>query len=193
MGEVHSASFGRSLLDQPTDTVVDMLTSPEYFRFGFVRNPYSRLVSAWMSKLAWENDGYEDVREAVREAFDYPTVDGRRVGTVSFRDSVELLLDPSTASLFDPHWHRQVDVLMVDVTELDFVGRFENFATDFSTVLERLGAPPHVSELATTVTDATTPIPLSAAYDSDLASRVHDHYLADFERYGYNEHSWRLG
>lgn len=190
-GEVHAGSFGLSLLDQPTDTVVEVLTSPEYLRFGFVRNPYRRLVSAWQSKLAWDNDGYEEVRSAIREAFDYPIFDGRRVGTVSFRDAVEVLLDPATASIFDAHWHRQVDLLMVGIIELDVVGRVEAFASDFTAILERLGAPTNLIELATTVTNATTRIPLTATYDSALARRVHDHYLADFETYRYGEQSWR--
>lgn len=191
-GEVHDGSFGLSLLDQSTDIVVEALTSPEYLRFGFVRNPYDRLLSAWKSKLAWGNDQYEPARSAVREAFDYPIVDGHRVGTVSFRDAVEVVLDPDTAPVFDAHWDRQVDLLMPEVIELDVVGRFENFATEFTAILDRLDAPPTVVAMATTVTNATTPIPLAAAYDSSLARRVHEHYLADFETYGYDEHSWRF-
>lgn len=148
-------------------------------------------MSAWQSKLAWDNDGYEQVRSAIREAFDYPIVEGRRVGTVSFRDAVEVLFDPATASIFDAHWHRQVDLLMVGIIELDVVGRVETFAFDFTAILERLGAPRNVMEMATTVTNATTPIALTATYDGALARRVHDHYLADFETYRYDEQSWR--
>ena len=190
-GEVHDGSFGLSLLDQPTDVAVDVLTSTDSLRFAFVRNPYDRLLSAWKSKLAWDNAEYEPARSVIREAFEYPTVDGRRVGTVSFRDSVEAMLDPATASVFDAHWDRQVDLLMPDVIDLDIIGRFERFAEDFVAILDRLNAPGDVRAMATTVTNASAHIPLAAAYDTELARRVHDHYLADFATYGYDEHSWR--
>jgi hypothetical protein len=34
-------------------------------------------------------------------------------------------------------------------------------------------------------------MPLAAVYDPQLARRVHDLYLADFETFGYRKDSWR--
>jgi len=48
-----------------------------------------------------------------------------------------------------------------------------------------------VAGLARRVFNPTQPMPLTAVYDPQLARRVHDFYLADFEAFGYREDSWR--
>lgn len=188
----HEDSGGLTLLDHPTDLVVEMLTSPEFLRFCFVRNPYSRLFSAWKSKLGCDDEQYEVTRNAIREEFDYPTVDGTRVGTVSFRDSIEYLLDPATSGHLDDHWTLQTQVLTYDTIDFEVVGRFENFVDDFAAILKRLKAPPDIVALGSEVTNPTAPMALAAVYDSALASRVHDHYAGDFEAFGYEADSWRF-
>ena len=37
----------------------------------------------------------------------------------------------------------------------------------------------------------TIKMPLAAVYDPQLARRVYDLYLADFETFGYHKDSWR--
>jgi len=66
-GDVHANWAGPTLLAYPTAQIVEMLRSPDYLRFSFVRNPYSRLVSAWKSKLAWDDPQYGQVRASIRE------------------------------------------------------------------------------------------------------------------------------
>lgn len=69
-----------------------MLSSPEWLRFAFVRNPYARLFSAYKSKIGntWEQE-YDWLRDQIREAFDYPVRDGSRVGMVAFDDYVRFV------------------------------------------------------------------------------------------------------
>ena len=84
-----------------TAQIVEILRSPDYLRFSFVRNPYGRLVSAWKSKLAWDDPQYRQLRASIREVCDYPVVGGQRAGPISFRDAVQCLLaDPG---VFDDH------------------------------------------------------------------------------------------
>ena len=99
-GDVHAGWAGPTLLAYPTAQIVEMLRSPDYLRFSFVRNPYSRLVSAWKSKLAWDDPQYGQLRASIREVCDYPFADGQRAGPIAFRDAVECLLD-NPHTLFD--------------------------------------------------------------------------------------------
>jgi hypothetical protein len=168
-----------------------MLRSPDYLCFSFVRNPYSRLVSAWKSKLARDDPQYDRLRASIRESCGYPFVDGERAGPIAFRDAVECLLGHPAA--FDDHWSRQVDVLVADVIGYHIVGRFERFGQDFHAILRRLGAPAQVIDIASQVFNPTRPMALAAVYDPPLAGRVYDHYLADFETFGYRQNSWRFG
>jgi hypothetical protein len=41
--DVHAGWAGPTLLAYPTAQIVEMLRSPDYLRFCFVRNPYSRV------------------------------------------------------------------------------------------------------------------------------------------------------
>jgi len=166
-----------------------MLRSPDYLRFSFVRNPYSRLVSAWKSKLTWDDPQYRQLQASIREACDYPIVGGQRTGPIAFRDSVECLLDDSGG--FDDHWSLQVDVLVADVIDYHVVGRFEAFGQQFDAILRRLHAPQEVLGMAQQVFNPTQPMPLAGLFDRQLARRVYSHYAADFETFGYHQDSWR--
>jgi hypothetical protein len=187
--DVHAGWAGPTLLAYPTTQIVQMLRSPDYLRFSFVRNPYGRLVSAWKSKLAWDAPQYHELRASIRDACGYPVVDGQRAGPISFRDAVECLLDDP--GVFDDHWSCQADLLVVDVIDYHVVGRFERFGQQFHAILRRLHAPPEVVEIARRVFNPTQPMPLAAVYDPQLARRVYDHYVADFETFGYHKDSWR--
>jgi hypothetical protein len=187
--DVHADWAGPTLLEYPTAQIVEMLRSPDYLRFSFVRNPYSRLVSAWKSKLAWDDPQYDYLRASIREACDYPVVDGQRAGPIAFRDAVECLLGKPAA--FDDHWSRQVDLLVADVIPYHIVGRFESFGQDFHAILRRLHAPAEVIDIASQVFNPTRPMALGAVFDPPLAGRVYSHYIADFETFGYHGDSWR--
>jgi Sulfotransferase family len=186
----HTSWAGPALLGYPTAQIVEMLRSPDYLRFSFVRNPYSRLVSAWKSKLAWDDPQYDQLRASIREACDYPFADGHRAGPIAFRDALECLLDNPAA--FDYHWGRQADLLVADVIEYHIVGRFERFGQDFHAILRRLHASAEVIDIAHQVYNPTRPMALAAVYDPPLAGRVYGHYIADFETFGYHQNSWRF-
>jgi hypothetical protein len=190
---------GEELWDDPevlhlrnfdTDEIADMLTSPDWCRFCFVRNPYDRLFSAYKSKIA-DPDGdpwYLPAQEEIREAFGYPARNGKRVGIVSFRDFVRFLQGGGWR--YDNHWCVQAGKLKLDLIGYDFIGRFETFQRDFRDVLSNLGAPPDVVASAEKVHGQTAKICLPAAYDRDLADAVYDLYREDFETFAYDRDSW---
>jgi hypothetical protein len=187
--DVHADWAGPTLLAYPTAQIVQMLRSPDYLRFCFVRNPYSRLVSAWKSKLASDDPQYVQLRASIRKACHYPVVDGQPAGPISLRDAVQYLLDDP--GVFDDHWRLQVDLLVGDVIDYHIVGRFENFGQQFRAILRQLGAPSKVTGVSRQVFNPTSPMRLAAVYDSQLARRVYARYAADFETFGYHKDSWR--
>ena len=187
--DVHAGWAGPTLLAYPTAQIVVMLRSPDYLRFSFVRNPYSRLVSAWQSKLAWEAAQYGQLRASIREACGYRFAGGRRAGPITFRDAAEYLL--ANPAAFDDHWTQQTGLLAADVIDYQIIGRFERFGQDFPAMLRRLHAPAGVLDIASRVFNPTRPMALASVYDAALARRVYGHYIADFETFGYHRDSWR--
>jgi hypothetical protein len=191
LGNIHEDEEGKRLSDFTTDEIADILTAPGWFRFCFVRNPYHRLFSAYKSKIcnAWEKQ-YRWMQDEVREAFDYPVRDGRRAGMVAFRDFVGYLETASDKVRHDGHLNVQTNILMLDLVQYDFVGRFESFAADFGDVLKRLNAPPEIHSVAAEVRNPTVKVHLAVAYDRELADRVYKMYEPDFTGFGYDRDSW---
>jgi hypothetical protein len=182
---------GLHLVELGTDEIVEALTSPDWLRFGFVRNPYDRLFSAYKSKIGnMREKQYVWVQNEIRERCDYPRRDGTRTGMVAFRDFVRWVRDARGWKRRDGHWNRQADILMQSLIPYDFIGRFETLVADFTSVLTRLGASDEVVKAASTVLNPTVKVPLAAAYDRDLADCVYAMYEQDFEEFGYDRDSW---
>ena len=103
-----------------------------YFKFAFVRNPWDRLVSCYMSKLVIAGPGF-NMRP-------YGDVTLRRDMTFKeFAEAVCRIRDEES----DPHFRSQHIVICDDGPGkgilADFVGRFENLEEDFGIVAKRLG------------------------------------------------------
>ena len=178
------------LRDFMTPEIAEMLTSPVWFRFCFVRNPYHRLFSAYKDKIMQTNQEpfYQRVQEEIREMYDYQVRDGQRIGVVAFRDFVRYV--QSGARSDDGHWCIQRRRLMPDIIPYNFIGRFETFVSDFASVLDRLDATAEVRATASIFHGQTSKIPLAVAYDRELANTVYEVYREDFETFGYDRDSW---
>lgn len=184
-------------LDMRLDTfsaveVAEILESSQWLRFAFVRNPYERLFSAWKSKIAnrWDTQ-YQPLRERLHERYGYTSREGAADPLVAFRDFADFVVTGADDIYRgDGHWSAQVDVIWFDTISFDVIGRFETFAEDFSGILRQLDAPDSVLEIAQQITNPTPQVPLAAAYDGHLATRVFEHYRRDFSEFGYPEESW---
>jgi hypothetical protein len=183
-------AFVPSLTDFTNAQAIEILTSPEWFRFCFVRNPYYRLFSAYKSKmLNYLDPQYQAVRDEIRAKWDYPLRDGRPAGMVAFRDFVryvEQQADPDR----DFHWRSQAAIVMPDIIKYDLIGRMESFAQDFEQVLRRLNASAELIAAIPQAVNPTAKIYHAAAYDRELAGRVYEMYRQDFENFGYDRDSW---
>lgn len=187
--QTHADWPGWCALNHPDDVVLDILSSVDWFRFCFVRNPYDRLVSAWKSKIVTDADGgYGWLRDAIRETFNCP-VD--RAEPIGLRNAFDYVTGKDLVAGRDWHWLPQCALLHPDVIPYDVIGRFENFADDFRLIFGQLGAPPKVLAMADTRYNATADTDFRDFYDADLAERVCAFYEQDFKTFGYDRDSWR--
>ena len=183
---------GQRLLEFTVEENVEMLSSSDWFRFTFVRNPYDRLLSAYKSKVGIWGHEYEWLKNRIREEYDYPIHPKGWLPMIAFRDFVHFLIRNFDEARVggDGHFNLQTNILMEHVIEYDFIGRYEHFAEHLREVLARLAAPEEVKERAEEVYNPTHPVHHVVAYDRDLADLVYDHYRKDFERFGYEKDSW---
>ncbi len=182
-------AFLPSIGDFSTGEGVEILTSPDWFRFAFVRNPYARLFSAYKSQVMDLNSPYMGFRESIRQHAGYPTPPGGTPGRVGFADFVAYNAGQADGER-DGHWKSQTGSLHLERIRYDFIGRVESFAGDFAGVLRRFGAS---SELLSSLFERvnTTPaLPLAAAFSKQLADSVYTIYREDFNAFAYSQDSW---
>ena len=93
----------------------------DYFKFSFVRNPESRFISAWKDKVLRQNYFHFSNKEyEMMKDLDY------------FINWVK------TLDIENCDEHLRSQLALVDVDNMDFIGKFENFEEDFQFVLDRL-------------------------------------------------------
>jgi len=159
-----------------------------YFKFAFVRDPYTRLVSAYeFLKGNYRGDYYSR-----NEEVEFPTLKGL------LQKQADPWSDPfyrGHAPLFYYHYYhcfiRQYEHLIDDEgnTVTDYVGRFEDLGEDFTNALRKIGFPDGVVKGdGTEKINETTKTDPRNYYDEDVLQFVNDYFREDFERFGYKRY-----
>ncbi len=144
-----------------------------YFKFTFVRNPYSRLVSAYNFL---KSGGFDEVDRqwSINHLSPYD----------SFKDFVCDWVNDS--SVWTKHHFRPQYSYVCDNGHgpmVDFVGRFERLQHDFDYVCKRLGRS---TELLHANSMATNTGNYREYYCDETQAIVADVYRRDFEIFGYS-------
>ena len=134
----------------------------DYFKFGFVRHPLDRFVSGWQDKVVDHNyfgfapDELERMRRI--EAF---------AAWVADQD------------LTSADRHVALQSSLLDLTQVDYLGRVETFDADLEQISQRLGLPWRTPERRNRSTPATgTP-------SAELRAVVESAYRIDYQVFGY--------
>ena len=146
------------------------------FVFTFVRNPFARLLSAYLNKIVQHRDPSVWGRFAARHGLDD--------APLPFHRFLELVAATPPARM-DMHWRPQSHTIAPHAVAYDFVGTMERFEEDLLQVLERIfGRDLPVHEHAPHRTGSTD---LLASYygpqEIDLARRI---CAVDFRELGYS-------
>ena len=176
---IHERSFSPLLTLLQVGPLERFLPPSDTFRFCFVRNPFDRLLSAYLDKIV--GNGHQK-RPILKILGRDPTALGALVSFEEFVDAVAT----QPALRMNAHWRVQWQHVLGDFVPYDFVGRFERFQQDFVTVLSRWTNEPerYIQTEATHRTDAG--LKIGDHYDRRLADVVRRIYADDFERFGYS-------
>ncbi|CAI5519551.1 unnamed protein product [Closterium sp. Naga37s-1] len=129
----------------PEHRAIELLTRPDFFKFSFVRNPYTRLASVYLNKHVGGGPPYS--RQFWNKMFFRKFVPFRRLvnakqgnDSFSFGEFAWLLrlMREQRRARMESHVQPQIDACRFDKIRFDFVGRFENLAEDVGVVLQRL-------------------------------------------------------
>lgn len=146
-----------------------------YFIFSFVRNPYERLVSAYVSKCIVdpEKHGQFHFGDYVLGFLFRPNQSFE-----SFVDTVVRIPD----LLSDRHFKSQYGTIFNRRTNrIDYIGRVENLRVDFEPIHKRYMTA-HLPNL-----NASGKKDWRTYYNTRIARKVYRRYRKDFVRFGYSD------
>lgn len=138
-----------------------VLRGSEFFKFTYVRNPFTRILSCYLDKMVKNGDERRKLTPKLGFTSNYrPT----------FREFLEAVhAQPDECR--DIHWATQTYLIQMDSIPYDFIGRFESFGSSFPKVLDRIGIPKEYL----TVTDK------GSRHPTNSSSRL-DEYIGEEEK-----------
>lgn len=146
----------------------DMDFEPElykdYFKFAFVRNPWSRVVSCYVQKVVDKAPNWKWVYgECYDKGFEY---------FVDFIDRQDLVIADR---------HIRLQTSLIPVEHVDFIGRLENFDEDMQYVLSVIG----VNQVSIPRANATKHKHYSTYYNERTKKIIEEKYSDDIKAFGY--------
>ena len=123
--------FRENNINFPTEKYTQVPNfAKNYFSFSIVRNPWDRLVSCWMQKIIRQEPTEKQFRKGTRWELNYQKP--------SFKDFTRIISDDENITK-DKHWDLYFNI--IPVSDIDFIGRFENLQEDFNTICDKIGIP----------------------------------------------------
>lgn len=137
----------------------------DYTKFAFVRHPYTRFLSAWQDKVVVNN--YFAFDDDERRRMQEPAA------------FLEWTARHDLSDLAEADQHIALQTRLVDLNQVDHLGRLESFTRDFAQVCEVIGLPAPQDTRINRSGGGEQPV------DDALARAVHDVYRRDFQVLGY--------
>lgn len=141
----------------------------DYFKFAFVRNPYSRAISAYLY-----------IRKTER------SVQHRRLKNLTFK---QFLLEQYSNYIIYKTKGLQILAPQYDFLHscngdmlADYVGRYENINEDYNYICRRL----KITDTVLPHLNHSNNFGLGEYYDAATVSIINDMFKVDFETFGYN-------
>lgn len=147
----------------------------QLFIFTVVRNPYSRILSAYLNKVASQH-----TTEHINHAGVIAPHDD---GNLSFRAFCRYLA--AGGEYENPHWMRQSRILGVS-DRIDYIGKVESLEEDLDKIVKRI-APESKLMVERQGQQTNASDKLKEYYDPECREIVEDVYARDFQYLGYEK------
>lgn len=160
-------------LEKPLSYYLD-----SYTKFGFVRNPYTRLLSCYLDKIVgpkWE------------KRFRLPQLGFDPEVELSFIQFLSAVKNQNVHDM-DIHWLPQSEILAKDKIDLDFIGKQEYFTQDFSNILSHLFGNKKIEITSVRGHSVSATKKLKKYLSKRAIQLIQEIYYNDFKTFGYGFH-----
>lgn len=143
--------------------------NPDYFKWSFVRNPYTRIISGYFYAKDFNKDLFKDYEGDTFKDF-----------VMNYKNTLSDIKDDSSNGL----WFPQTYFLESENTKLDFIGRFENLAQDWIFIVRKIlnngktCALKHWNKTYDNHMDN---------YTKEIKDTIYNIYKEDFDTYNYEK------
>jgi len=144
-----------------------------HYLFTFVRNPYRRVLSAYLDKVARGKKAAKNLKYGCTGN-----------GQLKFHEFLDQLKGPT---LFNgPHWCPQVALLPQNRGKLDFIGRLERIDTDLEHLVQKIfNRPLSEGVQSWDIHRTRSEEDFAHYYDTTAIETVYNLYREDFLAFGY--------
>ena len=147
----------------------------DYFKFTFVRNPYSRFLSCYLDKIKNKNSSK---RKIVIKALNEDV--NANISIDKFLNFLE-----NGGLRVNGHWAPQSDFLVFPIDEYNFIGRLENLSVDLGKTLEFIYN--RSCEIVSVVSHKTESKNQLQNLDLLQKERIYQLYKEDFKNFNYRK------
>jgi hypothetical protein len=156
------ANWAKEAFPRPSElTTAQMEAFEKGFKFTFVRDPYARVLSAYLDKVKT----------------------GVKMTTIAtFAEFCRYLAEGGLHA--NAHWAPQSSLLLLPIERFDFIGRVENIKEDLSRVFAHLSLRPSEPRLAGPPETNARDL-VGKEYTDECRETVRRLYRRDFEFFGY--------
>lgn len=160
------------------DDLSDILFGDEFFKFTFVRNPYERILSAYLDKIVGNSPERKQIDNNRKMA---NRMKSEECSFAEFIDTVKKIPDNTR----DKHWRTQFSLTMKNFVRYDYIGKIERFNADVTKIQSISGISfQGIKEFSPHKTEAKSKMD-NYYSDKDARDTVLDIYSKDFEVFGY--------
>ena len=155
------------------------LNSKEWLKFSFVRNPYTRLVSAYQDKIENNQNNKGFLRRLGWHKSHIPSFE-------EFIDAITL----QDINNMDWHWRPQWHLLMMDLISYDFIGKIEKLDNDIKKISNHLSMSDSDAIEAINSKTNSTKSNIENRISDNVALKIFNLYQKDFEYFNYSKNSY---
>ncbi|MEM7591978.1 MAG: sulfotransferase family 2 domain-containing protein [Cyanobacteria bacterium P01_A01_bin.83] len=177
--DIHNRNFSPLLKASQVGSFDRFINRPNLFKFCFARNPYIRLLSAYLEKIKLNKPQKKDILQHLGKNIRQLNI------KISFDEFIRVIYEQPIANLND-HWNIQYYQTCQNSIKYNFIGKVENFDRDFEFVLNTVNKDYQKYVLKEQRHASGADKLLQTYYTPALIDLVRKKFALDFEHFGYS-------